>query len=54
MRRLIGTSKKAVPRNNPIPGAVITIQTFGDFIGFNPTVTLPTVIGPDITPIISN
>jgi hypothetical protein len=26
----------AVPENEPIPGAVIAIQTFGDFLGFNP------------------
>ncbi len=26
----------AVPEDNPIPGAVIAIQTFGDFLGFNP------------------
>jgi len=26
----------AVPERNPIPGAVIAIQTFGDFLGFNP------------------
>jgi hypothetical protein len=25
-----------VPENNPIPGAVIAVQTFGDFLGFNP------------------
>jgi hypothetical protein len=25
-----------VPEKNPIPGAVIAIQTFGDFLGFNP------------------
>jgi hypothetical protein len=25
-----------VPERNPIPGAVIAIQTFGDFLGFNP------------------
>ena len=28
--------KEAVPEKNPIPGAVIAIQTFGDFLGFNP------------------
>jgi hypothetical protein len=27
---------EAVPERNPIPGAVIAIQTFGDFLGFNP------------------
>jgi hypothetical protein len=26
----------AVPENNPIPGAVIAVQTFGDLLGFNP------------------
>ena len=26
----------AVPENDPIPGAVIAKQTFGDFLGFNP------------------
>jgi hypothetical protein len=26
----------AVPERNPIPGAVIAIQTFGDLLGFNP------------------
>jgi len=26
----------AVHENNPIPGAVIAVQTFGDFLGFNP------------------
>jgi len=25
-----------VPERNPLPGAVIAIQTFGDFLGFNP------------------
>jgi hypothetical protein len=28
--------QEAVPENNPIPGAPIAIQTFGDFLGFNP------------------
>jgi hypothetical protein len=28
--------REAVPQRNPIPGAVIAIQTFGDFLGFNP------------------
>jgi hypothetical protein len=28
--------QEAVPQNDPIPGAVIAIQTFGDFLGFNP------------------
>jgi hypothetical protein len=27
--------REAVPEKNPIPGAVIAIQTFGDFLGFN-------------------
>jgi hypothetical protein len=27
---------EAVPEKNPIPGAVIAIQTFDDFLGFNP------------------
>ena len=26
----------AIPKDDPIPGAVIAIQTFGDFLGFNP------------------
>ena len=26
----------SVPENEPIPGTVIAIQTFGDFLGFNP------------------
>jgi hypothetical protein len=25
-----------VPETNPIPGAVIAMQTFGDFLEFNP------------------
>ncbi len=25
-----------VPERNPVPGAVIAVQTFGDFLGFNP------------------
>ena len=25
-----------MPEKNPLPGAVIAIQTFGDFLGFNP------------------
>ncbi|HPN09018.1 MAG TPA: transposase [Syntrophales bacterium] len=25
-----------MPEKEPIPGAVIAIQTFGDFLGFNP------------------
>ena len=28
--------QEAVPENDLIPGAVIAIQTFGDFLGFNP------------------
>jgi hypothetical protein len=28
--------QEAVHENNPIPGAVIAIQSFGDFLGFNP------------------
>jgi hypothetical protein len=24
------------PERNPLPGAVIAVQTFGDFLGFNP------------------
>jgi ribosomal protein S27E len=28
--------QEAVPENDPIPGAVIAMQTFGDFLGFNP------------------
>ena len=28
--------QQAVPEKNPIPGAVIAIQSFGDFLGFNP------------------
>ena len=28
--------QKAVPEKEPIPGAVIAVQTFGDFLGFNP------------------
>ena len=28
--------QEAVPQNDPIPGAVIAVQTFGDFLGFNP------------------
>jgi hypothetical protein len=28
--------RETVPERNPIPGAVIAIQTFGDFLGFNP------------------
>jgi hypothetical protein len=26
----------AVPDDDPVPGAVIAMQTFGDFLGFNP------------------
>jgi hypothetical protein len=25
-----------IPQRNPLPGAVIAVQTFGDFLGFNP------------------
>ena len=28
--------QQAVPENEPLPGAVIAVQTFGDFLGFNP------------------
>ena len=28
--------QNAVPESNPIPGAARAIQTFGDFLGFNP------------------
>ena len=28
--------QEAVPENDPIPGAVIAMQTIGDFLGFNP------------------
>ncbi|MDO8721729.1 MAG: transposase, partial [Syntrophales bacterium] len=28
--------QEAVPENDPIPGAVIAMQTFGDFLGYNP------------------
>jgi hypothetical protein len=28
--------KEAVPENEPIPGTVIAMQTFGNFLGFNP------------------
>ncbi|MDD5414834.1 MAG: transposase, partial [Smithellaceae bacterium] len=28
--------QEAVPEKDPIPGAVIAMQTFGDFLGFNP------------------
>ncbi|MFH1758145.1 MAG: transposase [Pseudomonadota bacterium] len=28
--------QEAVPEKNPLPGAVMAIQTFGDFLGFNP------------------
>jgi ribosomal protein S27E len=28
--------QEAVPEKEPVPGAVIAIQTFGDFLGFNP------------------
>jgi len=28
--------QEAVPEKEPVPGTVIAIQTFGDFLGFNP------------------
>jgi len=28
--------QQAVPEKDPLPGAVIAVQTFGDFLGFNP------------------
>jgi hypothetical protein len=28
--------RDVVPERNPLPGAVIAVQTFGDFLGFNP------------------
>jgi hypothetical protein len=28
--------QEAVPEKNPVPGAIIAIQTFGDFLGFSP------------------
>jgi hypothetical protein len=28
--------RDAVPEDDPVPGAVIAVQTFGDFLGFNP------------------
>jgi hypothetical protein len=28
--------QESVPEHEPIPGAIIAIQTFGDFLGFNP------------------
>jgi hypothetical protein len=28
--------QEVVPEKKPVPGAVIAIQTFGDFLGFNP------------------
>ena len=28
--------QEVIPQNNPILGAVIVIQTFGDFLGFDP------------------
>jgi hypothetical protein len=28
--------QEAVPEKNPVPGAVIAVQTFGDLIGHNP------------------
>ena len=31
--------QQAVPEKEPISGAVIAVQTFGDFLGFIPTAT---------------
>jgi len=28
--------QEAVPESNPIPGVIIAVQTFGDFLGFSP------------------
>ena len=28
--------KQSVPVGNPMPGAVISVQTFGEFLNFNP------------------
>ena len=28
--------QEVIPEKNPVPGAVIAIQTFSDFLGFNP------------------
>ncbi len=28
--------QEAVPERNPIPGVIIAVQTFGDFLGFSP------------------
>lgn len=28
--------KGTVPEQEPVPGAIIAIQSFGDFLGFNP------------------
>jgi PEP-utilising enzyme, PEP-binding domain/Putative transposase len=36
IQSLAKASQEAVPENDPIPGAVIAILTFGDFLGFNP------------------
>ena len=34
--------QKAAPENDPIPGAVIAIQNFGGFLGFQPTISTAT------------
>jgi hypothetical protein len=34
-------SREAVPKNNPIPGVAIAMQTFGDFLGYNPYSHIP-------------
>jgi hypothetical protein len=39
IQSLAEVSQEAVPENNPIPGAVIAIQTTGNFRGFNPNIT---------------
>jgi hypothetical protein len=31
-----GHKQETVPKNEPLCGAVIDLQTFGDFLGFNP------------------
>jgi hypothetical protein len=28
--------QEAVPEKEPVPGTIIAVQTFGDFLGFNP------------------
>jgi hypothetical protein len=37
--------QEAVPEKEPIPGAVIAVQTFGDFPGFNPHCHIPLTDG---------